>query len=483
MANILLQTHRLPGLMQTCQARPTDPQTPPVSPVSRRPTMLSHTLACALTRPFPTPFAGDPTKAQQFLDKLMQLLESNSHSRSLKDPTSMTGDAPYETDSRPTHWMKSYGTSLSTHSVPPGSMTLQHLPRPSRQQTQRPSPPHQLSPPLRITKEEEDGTLFAPRVTPVLTPLVTPTALRVEKRKHNDDSDTEENHPGKHLVPLPRKIVYRQRHASSAPITHALCFLISSSLPPCRPPSPPDDPAHAPLLADPDPRLLVPDHPIVEDDKTLTGGVKTLDDSVFVPVSAQDDAASTPHTGDSRPQTPLLTPDAAGSPPQTLPHTYIFPCHTLERPRDLDELVTRPTGRQHHGNTHVPYPVTSRHRDRHVHAACQHADQPAPPVPLPTGRHPHHAGQHPHRAKTAEATPATDRRHNHANAAVEAFLRQYDAARPTPAPAAVPASRAYDAIAQHLTYRLATNPDTTRVTQPFTLQDKPHVILLQWKKR
>ncbi|KAH9168016.1 hypothetical protein EDB89DRAFT_2074399 [Lactarius sanguifluus] len=217
--------------------------------------------------------------------------------------------------------------------------------------------------------EDEDWALFAPHTSPVTTfvaqhaeaphvspatahtlplpcqtPLVAPDMPRIEKRRCHDTPDEDATHLSKlprlaahaepprarpqlprRSVPLPRKIVYRQCRATSAPVTGAPRFLVLYSPSPSRPPGPPGDPVHAPPLVDPNPRLLAPGRTVVEDDKMLTGGVKTLDDSVFAPVSAQDDAASTPLTEDSSPQTSLLTPDTADSSPQTPPHAHLFP--------------------------------------------------------------------------------------------------------------------------------------------------------------
>ncbi|KAH9168121.1 hypothetical protein EDB89DRAFT_2074234 [Lactarius sanguifluus] len=421
-----------------------------------------------------------------------------------------------------------------------------------------------------LADDEEDWALFAPRVASDPTPLVTPAAPRIEKRKQHDTSDEEETHPSKHpriaprtgpprarpqlgrrSVPLPRKIAYKPRHAPSAPVLSITPFLVPYSPPPCRPPSPPNNPDHAPPLIDPDPRPLAPGRTVAEDDNTLTGGVKTLDDSVFAPVSAQDDEVSNPHTGGSRPQTPCLTPDTTDLSLQTPPRIYLFPRHALERPRDLDELATRTPDQRRRGNTRTPYPTTShnharharqtrsttapedttptsvasrhtrrgrranaaapstspppdriatRTRDRHVHAAHRrntphlkpptrtsldvsscNALRPAPRTtrfdsrPVPRSA----TIDTPLSVDTAKTTSETNR----ANAAVELFLRQYDAAQTTATPTPVPPDRAYDAVAQHLAYCLVTDPDTTRVTQPFTLQDKPRAVLLQWKKR
>ncbi|KAH9163720.1 hypothetical protein EDB89DRAFT_1912533 [Lactarius sanguifluus] len=469
-------------------------------------------------------------------------------------------------------------------------------PRPPRS-PRRPVSPRVL-PPTQV--EDDDWTLFAPRSpastppSPVLAPLVTPAASRVEKRKHHDTPDEEETRPNKYLriaphagpprarpqpgrrsVPLPKKLIYRQRRAASAPTTGIPPFLVPYSPPPRRPPSPPEDPRPAPPLLDPDPRPLAQVRTVVEDDNTLTGGVKTLDVSVFAPVSARDDAGSTPHTSDSCPQTPLLTPDAADSPPRTPTHASpnppeptkveddfdfeafydsylddngltraddhhqnVFPRHALEMPRDPDELVTKTSNRQRRDSTRVPYPTTPRNHDRPAQNAINHRPEDVPPTPVasqhmrkrrranaaaapphspgvatnaqpvdhrtrrrttdlrsnsldgtpaepdshakPQQARPHRTPERKHiRAETTEATPAINR----ANAAVEMFLRRYDAARPTPAPAAAPASRAYDAIAQHLAYRLATDPDTTRVTQPFALRPGPRAVLLRRKKK
>ncbi|KAH9166683.1 hypothetical protein EDB89DRAFT_2128340, partial [Lactarius sanguifluus] len=340
--------------------------------------------------------------------------------------------------------------------------------------------------------------------------------------KRDDVSDTEDTHHSKHpriathaeppraalqlarrSVPLPRKIAYKPRRAPSAPVLGITPFLVPYSPPPRRPPSPPANPDHAPPLVDPDPRPLAPIRTVVEDDNSPMRGVKTLDDSVFAPVSAQDDAVSTPYTEDSSPQTP--------------PHAHLFPRHALERPRDPDELTTRATNKQRRGNTRAPYPatprqhdkhanapptpdasrlakkrrrataaapatsplpnrITARARDRHVRAARRHADQPAPAVPS-------HAGRHPHHAEVAETAPTTDKPRDRANAAVENFLRQYDADQPTPRQAPTQTNPTYDAVARHHEYVLATDPDTTRVTQPFALRPRPHAVLLQWKKR
>ncbi|KAH9008227.1 hypothetical protein EDB83DRAFT_2587822 [Lactarius deliciosus] len=216
-------------------------------------------------------------------------------------------------------------------------------------------------------------------VRPVEEPVhlsmpATPTVQRVEKRKQHDTSDEEETRPSKHpriaprtgpprtrpqlarrSVPLPRRYAFAPRRATSAPITSAPSFIVPYLPPPRRPPSPPGDPTQATL--DSGGRRT-----IVEDDNTLTRGVKTLDDSVFAPVSAQD---------------------AMDSLPQTLPHAHLFPCHSFERPRDPDELATRTTNRQNRGNTRPPYPTTSHNYARHAQQnrpTASPADSPPTPV-------------------------------------------------------------------------------------------------------
>ncbi|KAH9172274.1 hypothetical protein EDB89DRAFT_2168748 [Lactarius sanguifluus] len=350
---------------------------------------------------------------------------------------------------------------------------------------------------------------------------------------------------GRRGVPLPRKYTYAPRRATAAPVTSTPHSLVPYSPPPRRPPNPPGDPVRAPPPTVPDPRPSAPGHTVVEGDNSPMRGVKTLDISGFDSVLAQDDATSTPRTEDSRPQTPSLTPDATDSPPQTPPRVYLFPRHALERPHDPDELTTKTIARQRRGSTRVPYPTTPRNHTRRAQNAVNRRPEDVPPTPV-ASRHtrkrrranaadapPHSTGAATTRNQattapadappTSAAAPSTSspseqiatrtrercvhtaRRHdrpaqvvlqpdNHnprrtetetdrANAAVENFLRQYDTAWTTATPTPVPPDRAYDAVAQHLAYCLVTDPDTTRVTQPFTLRDKPHAVLLQWKKR
>ncbi|KAH9170880.1 hypothetical protein EDB89DRAFT_2184649 [Lactarius sanguifluus] len=396
-------------------------------------------------------------------------------------------------------------------------------------------------------------TLVAPSIAPpprVSTPQNGYIAQRVEKRQRDDTSDEEETHRHKYprlaphigpprarpqlarrSVPLPHKIVYKPRRATSAPVTSTPRFLVPYSPPPRRPPSPPDDPVRAPPPTVPDPRPSAPGHTVVEGDNSPMRGVKTLDISGFDSVLAQEDATSTPHTENSRPPTPSLTPDATDSTPQTPPRVYLFPRHALERPHDPDELATKTIARQRRGHSRVPYPTTSlqherhgrrdqsttapadtsptpitfrytrkrrranaaapstsppqdriaaRARDRHVHAAPRRVNQHAPVVPSPNNQHPIRAvTTETAHTTTTETTPVTNR----ANAAVELFLRQYDAARTTTTPTPVPPDRAYDAVAQHLDYCLVTDPDTTRITQPFALRPEPRAVLHKWKKK
>ncbi|KAH9169551.1 hypothetical protein EDB89DRAFT_1908454 [Lactarius sanguifluus] len=377
--------------------------------------------------------------------------------------------------------------------------------------------------------------LVRPVEEPVhLSTPTAPTVPRIEKRKRHDTSDPEETRPskssrtaphidppraspqlGQRSVPLPRKYAFAPRRTTSVPATNAPSFIVPYSPPPRRPPDLPDNPDHAPPLVDPDPRPLAPDRTVVEGDNTLTGGVKTLEDSVFAPVSDQDDTES---------------------PPQTPPHARLFPRHAFERPRDLDELTTRVINRQRRGSTRVPYPTTPRNHARRTQNAINRHPGDVPPTPVasrhtteqccanaaaapphspsvatnaqpvdhrtrrrttdsnslngtpaepdshtkPQQARPHRTPEHKHiRAETTEATPAINR----ANAAVEMFLRRYDAARPTPAPATAPASHTYDAVLQHLDYHLATDPDTTRITQSFALRPGPRAILHKWKKK
>ncbi|KAH9161099.1 hypothetical protein EDB89DRAFT_2159248 [Lactarius sanguifluus] len=536
--------------------------------------------ARTLVGPTPTPFTGDRAQAQHFLVEFLELDRQNRRHTliicpalrvelvlsfihgPLTDPwkRSVQRAHPEETADE-TLWDEFYDSFCTTWIDDP----------PALAQTTSSADPGPPLPPVIATTRSTPVPAQTTAASP-LTPLVTPAAPRVEKRQH-DDSDTEETRPSKcpriathagppRVRPLfvklsvspPRPVALRLRRMTSAPVLSIPPFLVQYSPPPRRPPSPPDDPVHAPPLVDPDPRPLAPDRTVVEGNNMLTGGVKTLEDSVFAPVSAQDDKVSNPHTGGSRPQTPCLTPDATDSPPQTPPRVYLFPRHAVERPHDPDELTTKTIDRQRRGNTRVPYPttprnhtgharqtrstaapedvpptpVTSRHirkrrranaaaapphspgtattrsqptttptdapptsapltspppnqtatcnHDRPVHTAHQHPDKPAQVEWQPDS-------QHPRRADTAETTHVTDRQRNRTNAAVELFLRRYDANRPMLRPTPTPPDRAYDAVARHRTFVLATNPDTTRITQPFALRPGPRTVLLRRKKK
>ncbi|KAH9159870.1 hypothetical protein EDB89DRAFT_2236413 [Lactarius sanguifluus] len=532
--------------------------------------------ARTLVGPTPTPFTGDRAQAQRFLVEFLELDRRNRRHALIIRPTlrvrlalsyihgplttswrhtiRLGGPSALEDETIWDEFYDSFCTAWIDDPTPPVVIPCQCPPPPSVITTIRPTP---------VSVQ----TLVVPSIAPpprISTPQNDHVAQRVEKRQRDYTSDEEETrrhkYPrpaahagpphaspqlGRRSVPLPRKFVYRQRRATSAAVTSAPRFLVPYMPPPRRPPSPPGDSTQDALDSG--------GHKIVvEDDNTLTGGVKTLDISGFDSISARDDASSTPRTEDSRPQTPLLTPDAADSPPQTPPHAHLFPRHALERPRDPDELVTRTPDQRRRGNTRTPYPTTSRNharharqtrsttapedttptpvasrhtrrgrranaaapstspppdriatrtRDRHVHAAHRRANTPRlkPPTRTslnvsscnalrPAPRTTRFDSRPVPRSATIDTplsvdTAKTKSETNRANAAVELFLRQYDAARTTATPTPVPPDSAYDAVAQHLAYCLVTDPDTTRVTQPFTLQDKPRAVLLQWKKR
>ncbi|KAH9066046.1 hypothetical protein EDB83DRAFT_2519488 [Lactarius deliciosus] len=91
---------------------------------------------------------------------------------------------------------ESYASSLNDNAgiLPPRTSE----PPPSILDVVRPLTPTAPSP-LTLPDADEDWTLFAPRVVSVPTPLVAPTAQRVEKRKQHDPSDEEETRPSKHL--------------------------------------------------------------------------------------------------------------------------------------------------------------------------------------------------------------------------------------------------------------------------------------------
>ncbi|KAH9175832.1 hypothetical protein EDB89DRAFT_2066421 [Lactarius sanguifluus] len=510
--------------------------------------------ARTLVGPTPTPFTGDRAQAQRFLVEFLELDRQNRRHTliirpalrvelmlsfihgPLTDPwkCSVRRAHPEETADE-TLWDEFYDSFCTAWIDDP----------PALAQTTSSADPGPPLPPVIATTRSTPVPAQTTAASPP-TPLVTPAALRVEKRQH-DDSDTEETRPSKRpriathagpprVRPLFVKLTSRPSSSSThRPLVDRLAM--------------PDDPVHAPPLVDPDPRPLAPDRTVVEGDNTLTGGVKTLEDSVFAPVSAQDDEVSNPHTGGSRPQTPCLTPDAADSPPQTPPRVYLFPHHAVERPQDPDELTTKTIDRQCCGNTRVPYPTTprnhagrarqtrstaapedvpptpvasrhirkrrranaaaapphspgtattrsqlttaptdapptsapstspppnqtaTRNHNRPVHAAHQHPDKPAQVEWQPDS-------QHPRRADTAETTHTTDRQRNRANAAVELFLRRCDADRPMPRPTPTPPDCTYDAVTRHRTFVLATNPDTTRITQPFALRPGPRAVLL-----
>ncbi|KAH9062483.1 hypothetical protein EDB83DRAFT_2519986 [Lactarius deliciosus] len=234
-------------------------------------------------------------------------------------------------------------------------------PPPSILDVLRPLTPTAPSPPT-LADDDGEWTLFAPRVVSVLTPLVTPTAPRIEKRKQHDPSDEEETRPSKHpriaprtgpprarpqlarrSVPLPRRYAFAPRRATSAPVTSAPSFIVPYSPPPRRPPSPPDDPGP------PVPAALPPGsrHTIVEDDNNRRGGVKTLDSSVFAPDVAVS-PTPTPVLDSPRPPTPR-------TPPPRRPD--IFPRLALEMPRDPDSLATHPTNSRRRGNAHPRTPA------------------------------------------------------------------------------------------------------------------------------
>ncbi|KAH9019938.1 hypothetical protein EDB83DRAFT_2320703 [Lactarius deliciosus] len=371
---------------------------------------------------------------------------------------------------------------------------------------------------------------------------------------------------GRRSVPLPRKYAFAPRWTTSAPITSTPRLLVPYSPPPRQPPGPPDDPGPPVPAALP----LGRHHTIVEDNNNRRGGVKTLDSSVFAPDVAVSPTPTpvldsprppTPHTPPPRrpdifprltleiprnpdslathptnsrrhrnahPRTPAqtttttvdpvntpptcLTPisaqDAVDSPPQTPPHTHLFPRHAFEGPRDPDELATRTTNRQRCGNARSPYPATSRNHDRHARQAHPTTSpEDAMPTPVTSrlvrrrrrataatlstspppdltatrnrDRHVRAAHRHPDRPTQVQQQP--DRQRNRANAAVEVFLEQYDAARTTSAPTPICARRTYNAVMQHLDLRLPKKPDTTGITQPFALKVGPSAILRRWK--
>ncbi|KAH8993099.1 hypothetical protein EDB83DRAFT_2325237 [Lactarius deliciosus] len=241
-------------------------------------------------------------------------------------------------------------------------------------------------------------TLATPSITPpplVSTPQTNRVAQRVEKRQRDYTSEEGETRPSKYArtapitgpprtnpqlgrrsVPLPRKYAYAPQRAASAPVTSAPRFIVPYSPPPRRLPGPPGDPTR-------DTFTLEDHRTIVEDDNTLTRGVKTLDDSVFAPVSAQD---------------------AMDSPLQTPPCAHLFPRHALKRPCNPDELATRTTDRRRCGNARSPYPATSCNHDRHARQA--------------------HPTTSPENAMPTPVAPRTMRRRRRATAAARSTLPQ-----------------------------------------------------------
>ncbi|KAH9160308.1 hypothetical protein EDB89DRAFT_2082032 [Lactarius sanguifluus] len=368
--------------------------------------MSLATIARTLVRPILTPFTGDRAHAQQFLN----------------DETSdeTLWDEFYDSFSPVNTSAAQRAEELPVITTPVPTLPISTT----------------AASPLTITDKDKDWTLVAPSIAPpplVSTPQTDHITQHVEKHQRNCTSDKEESRPSKHpciaphagpprahpqlgrrSVPLPRKIAYRQRRATLAPITSAPRFLVPYSPPPSRPPRPPGDP----YLATLDPGGCCT---IVEDDNSPMRGGKTLDDSVFTPVSAQDNMVSAPHTGDSR--------------PQTLPHAHPFPWLAFERPRDPDELATRATSRPHHDHM-GPYPVTTHNDARHVRQNQLTTASPAntPPSPI---------------------TSRVARRRRRANTAAPSI---------SPLP---------DRIAMHTHER---HVHTAR------RHDRPHAILPQWKK-
>ncbi|KAH9166107.1 hypothetical protein EDB89DRAFT_2076245 [Lactarius sanguifluus] len=225
-------------------------------------------------------------------------------------------------------------------------------------------------PPLPLVIETPPTVSPVPRVS---TPQNGYIAQRVEKHQRDDTSDEEETRHHKYprlaphigpprarpqlarrSIPLPHKIVYKPRRATSAPVASTPRFLVPYSPSPRRPP---DNPDHAPPLVDPDPRPLAPGHTVVEGDNSPMRGVKTLDVSDFDPVLAQN-------TADSRPQTP--------------PRTHVFPRHALEMPRDPDEVAppNRRRRRAHAAATQTPPQPDQQHS---AQPRRSHAPQKQPP--------------------------------------------------------------------------------------------------------
>ncbi|KAH8986550.1 hypothetical protein EDB86DRAFT_3082812 [Lactarius hatsudake] len=104
---------------------------------------------------------------------------------------------------------------------------------------------------------------------------------------------------------------------------------------------------------------LGPPSEVVEDDNNPGRGVKTLADSVFTPDLAELTPVNSPpphppHTP-HRPSSPRLMP--------LLRTSDIFPRHTLEMPRDPDELANHPIYNQSRENARTQTPTSTHQRN------------------------------------------------------------------------------------------------------------------------
>ncbi|KAH9015771.1 hypothetical protein EDB83DRAFT_2312924 [Lactarius deliciosus] len=257
----------------------------------------------------------------------------------------------------------------------------------------------ELSPRTRTpADEDEDWTLFAPRA-PVPAPLTPAAPVPIDSLAHANETskkrkrsygieEEDETRPGKRIhvqlarrsVPLPRKHTFVRRLpvVPPPPVDNSSSFPDSDfdfTPPVATPCSPPPCPPRSPRRSY-RPRLTSPPLSVVEDDNTLTEGVKTLDASVFAP-DFTISPPSTSKTNSPDPPTPCLKP------PIRISTTNIFPHHALEMPRDPDELANHPTNSRRHRNARpqTPAQTTAAPASHHpLHAdAAETTPRPRPP--------------------------------------------------------------------------------------------------------
>ncbi|KAH8978664.1 hypothetical protein EDB86DRAFT_2836598 [Lactarius hatsudake] len=311
-----------------------------------------------------------------------------------------------------------------------------------------------LTPTTPPVSDADGDKALVPCTVPTPNLLDVFTLPRIGKRKHRASSDSDDTRPRKYTFPPRQVTVTLAINAPTSPVPYVP--------PPRRPRPAPGDPTMSSSKTC---------STVVEDDNASKRGVKTLDNSVFARI---------------------LTQQTVNSPPQTLPRAHPVPRHAYEKPRNPNVQANHPISRRekrHDPNAirkaRMRHALTSEERHRYRTEGRNPAHSPHTLL-LVFAEPPR--TQHPYRKTAHPTSPPPDQTTTHnGDKNVRTTDQQIGDRHPCRAiitkTTPRPTSPTYDAIAEHLAFGLAKEPDVTRITQPFTVRPRPNAVLLKWNTK